>query len=203
MWSVCACDSTTTSSRLQPPRPQIRRHHLFAHIEVRHHLRRPVRPPARLHRSASSAPPAPPPADCPPAPRRSPSAPAPPHATSPAPARAPSPQSTAAPAPWPTHPRATGAPAQQQPSQPPTASSATGHAGPGTRTSAACRCASVCTAQPTPCSSAAVTAPGSIATQGLISDPANVRDRRRRQQRTITGITTIFAGNANTAARWK
>src|SRR5580692_8917777 len=92
--------------------------------------------------------------------------------------------------------------AQQQKAQVTIASSAIHHTGAGTRRSAA-RTALTWPMTPlTPCSIRAVTAPGSIATQGLTSDAQNVITAIGASTAT-KGTLNILVGTANIVARWK
>src|ERR1700733_13793756 len=92
--------------------------------------------------------------------------------------------------------------AQQQKVNAATASRAIHHTGAGTRKSAACTVLTRPMTPVTPCSSRAVTAPGSIAAQGLMSDAQNVMMAIGASTAT-SGTLNILVGTANIVARWK
>src|ERR1700759_3424429 len=92
--------------------------------------------------------------------------------------------------------------AQQQKAQTMTASSAIHHAGAGTRRSAACTALTRPMIPVTPCSSRAVAAPGSMATQGPMSDAQNVITAIGASTAT-NGTLNMLVGTAKSVARWK
>ena len=92
--------------------------------------------------------------------------------------------------------------AQQQKAHTTIVSTAIHHTGAGTRRSAARTALTRPITAVTPCSSRAVAAPGSIATQGLMSDAQNIITAVGASTAT-RGTLNMFVGTANIVARWK